>query len=93
MKPESYREQDGCWNCKWGCKHIVWGEPYRWFCCHGSTPQPMITMSYEEAYNANGGNTALQQHHRERDKLSQWISRQEETNPWGICDEWEKEDE
>ncbi len=101
MKPESYREQDGCWNCKKVYKHVAIDDPHTWVCSVGESPRPSITKDIH-MMRKQPSDAEWETFFAERIALNDWIyggggpnddMYRTHTNPWGTCDEWEKDDE
>ena len=86
-RPESYRVQDGCWNCAL-CFQPSYGEQ---FCLKGSQVRPMCPKDVSEY------NLYYTKHSKSPDVpvyylFDQW-ARGRSVIPAGICDEWEKRDD
>ncbi len=97
MKPESYRERDGCWNCRKCYKHMAIDDPHTWVCSVGESPRPMITK--DVLLMGAEWDAEWDEFLKEEGALTDWVYGgggddlyRTHTNPWGICDEWEIRD-
>lgn len=89
MKPESYREQDGCWNCNKVFVRHEYDEWPQWFCTVGTPDRPLCcSVAMNEAGDLGDIFTpAMDARYNAWDK---WADNTE-CRPYGKCDGWEKD--
>ncbi len=85
MKPKSYREQDGCWNCAKVYVFYEWDEQDAYACCNGAPPEPPRPPLSRIPAELVALLPEMKAKHEK------WLSKRGRVEPYGKCDDWEKD--
>jgi hypothetical protein len=86
--PETYRQQDGCWNCRHSDATWEWDEGVTLYCTEGAPPRPLCdSVAMSEQWRDGAA-----EYEEDRNAWEEW-SKDREVARWGICDRYEKDAE
>lgn len=89
MKPETYREQHGCHDCKHVFRTWDYDSETQCFCRHdGSERPPCLSGAMREVDTFPMTSDEFERH---SDAWREW-SKPRKVEPWGVCGEWESTD-
>ena len=87
MKPQSYKVQNGCYNCRLAFRKQDWDEGDSYFCNHDGSTRPICgSVSMSERWSGDHWDDKLFE-----TNMSNWDKWAEnrEVMPWGICEKYE----